>query len=220
MNTLPDNVIEKKRRILGPTGRFILKISNWNVSGEIPNYKKMVLVGVPHTAMRDAWYGLLTVLALDLKVNFFGAKWVFTRLPSPITFSKNLDRLGIPWPLGWLQKRMLVRLGGIPVYRTEAKGHITSAIEEFSKLENFVLVLTPEGGTYAVSQFRSGFYYIAKDMNIPYVPIEIDFKNRSFNIQEPHFISGTFEEESLKLEKLFEGVEGATRTFTMLREKE
>ena len=90
----------------------------------------------------------------------------------------------------------------------------------YIKLENFVLVLTPEGGTYAVSQFRSGFYYIAKDMNIPYVPIEIDFKNRSFNIQEPHFISGTFEEESLKLEKLFEGVEGATRTFTMLREKE
>ena len=89
-----------------------------------------------------------------------------------------------------------------------------------SKLENFVLVLTPEGGTYAVSQFRSGFYYIAKDMNIPYVPIEIDFKNRSFNIQEPHFVEGTFEEESLKLEKLFEGVEGATRTFTMLREKE
>ncbi len=70
MNPLPSNVIEKKRRILGPTGRFILKISNWDVNGEIPNYKKMVLVGVPHTAMRDAWYGLLTVLALDLKVNF------------------------------------------------------------------------------------------------------------------------------------------------------
>jgi 1-acyl-sn-glycerol-3-phosphate acyltransferase len=115
---------------------------------------------------------------------------------------------------------MLMRLGGIPVYRTEAKGHIKSAIEEFSKLDKFIIVLTPEGGTYAVSQFRSGFYYIAKDMNIPYVPIEIDFKNRSFNIQDPHFISGTFEEESEKLEKLFEGVEGATRKFTMLKEKE
>ena len=51
MNPLPSNVMEKKRRILGPTGRFILKISNWDVNGEIPNYKKMVLVGVPHTAM-------------------------------------------------------------------------------------------------------------------------------------------------------------------------
>ena len=220
MNPLPQDVDQKKRRLLGPTARYILKISNWEINGEIPNYNRMVLVGVPHTAMRDAWYGLLTVLALDLKASFFGAKWVFTRLPSPITFSKNLDRLGIPWPLGWLQKKMLVRLGGIPVYRTEAKGHIRSAIEEFSKLENFVLVLTPEGGTDPVSHFRSGFYFIAKDMNIPYIPIEIDFKNRSFNVKDPHFITGSFEEESLKLEKLFEGVEGATRTFTMLKERE
>jgi hypothetical protein len=220
MNPLPQNVDQKKRRLLGPTARYILKISNWEINGEIPNYNRMVLVGVPHTAMRDAWYGLLTVLALDLKASFFGAKWVFTRLPSPITFSKNLDRLGIPWPLGWLQKKMLVRLGGIPVYRTEAKGHIRSAIEEFSKLEKFVLVLTPEGGTDPVSHFRSGFYFIAKDMNIPYIPIEIDFKNRSFNVKDPHFITGSFEEESLKLEKLFEGVEGATRTFTMLKERE
>jgi hypothetical protein len=220
MNPLPQDVDQKKRRLLGPTARYILKISNWEINGEIPNYNRMVLVGVPHTAMRDAWYGLLTVLALDLKASFFGAKWVFTRLPSPITFSKNLDRLGIPWPLGWLQKKMLVRLGGIPVYRTEAKGHIRSAIEEFSKLEKFVLVLTPEGGTDPVSHFRSGFYFIAKDMNIPYIPIEIDFKNRSFNVKDPHFITGSFEEESLKLEKLFEGVEGATRTFTMLKERE
>ena len=106
MNTLPDNVIEKKRRVLGPTGRFILKISNWDVNGEIPNQPRSRGLGdvYKRQAMRDAWYGLLTVLALDLKVNFFGAKWVFTRLPSPITFSKNLDRLGIPWPLGWLQE--------------------------------------------------------------------------------------------------------------------
>ena len=67
MNSLPNNVVQKKRRFLGPTGRFILKISNWEVNGEIPNYKKMVLVGVPHTAMRDAWYGLLTVLGIRSK---------------------------------------------------------------------------------------------------------------------------------------------------------
>ena len=33
--------------------------------------EKMILIGIPHTAMRDAWYALLAVWALDLKVNFF-----------------------------------------------------------------------------------------------------------------------------------------------------
>ena len=74
----------------------------------------------------------------------------------------------------------------------------------------------PEGGTEAVEQFRSGFYYLSKGLNIPYVPVEIDFGNRRFKIQEPQEITGTFEEESEKLIKLFEGVEGATRTFKML----
>ena len=57
---------------------------------------------------------------------------------------------------------------------------------------------------------------IAKGLNIPYVPIEIDFKNRCFAIQEPKYITGTFEQESEKIASLFSGVEGATRTFKML----
>ena len=113
---IPDKIPIKKRKILGPIARFLLSKYNCSIVGKFPNRKKMILIGAPHTAHRDAWFGLLVVLSLDLRVNFFGAKWVFSRLPSPITFSKDLDRLGIPWPLGWLQKYMLVRLGGIPVH--------------------------------------------------------------------------------------------------------
>lgn len=216
MKTLPENVSQKKRKVLGPFGRFLMKLFRWEIEGNIPNVKKMILVGVPHTAMRDAWYALLAVLALDLKINFFGAAWIFTRLPSLVTISKNLDKLGIPWPFWWLQKYLLIRLGGIPVYRVNSRGLIHGAVEEFDKIDNYVLVIAPEGGTEAVEKFRSGFYYLSKGLNIPYVPVEIDFGNRRFKIQEPQEITGTFEEESEKLIKLFEGVEGATRTFKML----
>ena len=48
------------------------------------------------------------------------------------------------------------------------------------------------------------------------MPIEIDFKNRCFGIQEPKFVNGTFEQESERIAKLFDGVIGATRTFKML----
>ena len=166
--------------------------------------------------MRDAWYALLAVWALDLKINFFGAAWVFTRLPSLFTISKNLDRQGIPWPLWWLQKYLMLKLGGIPVYRVNSKGLIRGAVEEFKTIDNYILVIAPEGGVEPVKQFRSGFYYLAKGLNIPYVPIEIDFKNRCFAIQEPKYITGTFEQESEKIASLFSGVEGATRTFKML----
>ena len=71
MISIPNKVPRKKRFFLGPLSRKILKLSNWEITGEFPNYKKIILIGVPHTANRDAWYALLAVLALDLKINFF-----------------------------------------------------------------------------------------------------------------------------------------------------
>ena len=215
MIKVPEKIPQKKRIILGPLSRFLLKIFKWDITGEIPNLSKMVLIGAPHSAMRDGWYGLLAVLALDLKVTFYGASWIFTRLPSLITFSKNLDKLGIPWPLGWLQKIILIRLGGVPVYRVNSRGTIKAAIEKFSRMDNYLLLIAPEAGTELVPKFRSGFYYLAKELNIPYVPVEIDFKNRAFNIRSPENVTSSFEEESKKIISIFEGVEGATRVFTM-----
>ena len=210
---IPDKIPVKKRKILGPMARFLLSKHNWSIVGKFPNRKKMILIGAPHTAYRDAWFGLLAVLALDLKVNFFGAKWVFSRLPSPITFSRNLDRLGMPWPLGWLQKYMLVRLGGIPVHREENKGMIESAEDILKRLDSFILLLAPEGGIKHVEQFRSGFYYLAKNLNVPYVPIAFDYKNRQFKIHPYRIVSDSFEKDNQKIKYIFDGVEGHYRTF-------
>ena len=136
------------------------------------------------------------------------------------TISKNLDRLGVPWPFWWLQKYLLLKLGGIPVYRVNSKGLIYGAVEEFKKIDNYILVIAPEAGTEPVSEFRSGFYYLAKGLNIPLVPIAIDFKNRCFSIRQYYFVKGTFEEESQKLVDQFKGVQGATRVFKMLEKTE
>ena len=82
-------------------------------------------------------------------------------------------------------------------------------------MDNYLLLIAPEAGTELVPKFRSGFYYLAKELNIPYVPVEIDFKNRAFNIRHPENVTSSFEEESKKIISIFEGVEGATRVFTM-----
>ena len=210
---IPDKIPVKKRKILGPMARFLLNKHNWSIVGEIPNMKKMILIGAPHTAYRDAWFGLLAVLALDLKVKFFGAKWVFSRLPSPITFSRNLDHLGMPWPLGWLQKYMLVRLGGIPVHREENKGMIESVKDILKRLDSFILLLAPEGGIERVENFRSGFYYLAKNLDVPYVPIAFDYKNRQFKIYPFKKVSDSFEKDNQEIKYIFDGVEGRYRTF-------
>ena len=69
-----EKLAKKHRKILGPLGRLLLKVFRWEIKGKIPDLEKMILIGIPHTAMRDAWYALLAVWALDLKVNFFQGK--------------------------------------------------------------------------------------------------------------------------------------------------
>ena len=66
----PNHYHKKRRRILGPIARFLLKREKWTIIGEIPNINRMVLIGAPHTAYRDAWFALLAVLSLDIKVKF------------------------------------------------------------------------------------------------------------------------------------------------------
>lgn len=209
----PNHYHKKRRRILGPIARLLLKREKWTIIGEIPNINRMVLIGAPHTAYRDAWFALLAVLSLDIKVKFFGARWIFSRLPSPIHFSKNLDRQGIPWPFGWLQKYFLLRLGGIPVFREENKGLIESVSEVLEGLNSFILCVAPEGGLKHVDTLRSGYYYISKKLDIPCVPIEIDFENRRFKIHKPREVLDTFEEDSLAVQKIFDGIVGYKRIF-------
>ena len=213
LKDIHNQIPQKRRKILGPLARALLKKQRWKIIGEIPNINKMVLIGAPHTAYRDAWFGLLAILSLDIKVKFFGAKWMFTRLPSPIHFSKNLDRQGIPWPFGWLQKYLILRLGGIPVFREVRKGLINSATTTLKELDSFILCIAPEGGLKHVETLKSGYYYISKELDIPYVPIEMDFKNKRFKIHKPRKVLDTFEKDSLEVKKIFDGVVGCKRTF-------
>ena len=103
----------------------------------------------------------------------------------------------------------------MPVYRVNSRGTIKGAIEEFSKIDNYLLLIAPEAGTEVAHKFRSGFYYLAKELDIPYVPVEIDFKNRAFNIRNPERVASNFEDESKKVINIIEGVQGATRVFSM-----
>ena len=45
MISTTDNIAQKKRKVLGPLGRFLLKIFRWEIKGKIPNLAKMILIG-------------------------------------------------------------------------------------------------------------------------------------------------------------------------------
>ena len=45
MISATDKIAKKKRKVLGPLGRFLLKIFRWEIKGKIPDLEKMILIG-------------------------------------------------------------------------------------------------------------------------------------------------------------------------------
>ena len=203
------------RKILSLIANGLLRLSNWRINGNIPDFPKVIAIGAPHSAYIDAYYVLLAVLALDVKVKFLAAQWVFSHLP--ISSQKNdkddLDNFGVRWPFGWLQRIIVKRLGGIPVTRTRSTGLVNSLIERLQKMNHFVLMLAPEGGMLPQKSFKTGFYIISKNLDVPILPIQFDYENRCFNLLKPYFLTGNVENDMKELRKLFHGIKGKNHTF-------
>ena len=95
----------KIRKFLGPLGRSILKIINWDVIGNLPDKKRIIIASAPHSSTFDAIYAFFVCLALDVKFYFLGSVSMFTRLVVPLPFKKNPDKLGVPHPFGKIQNK-------------------------------------------------------------------------------------------------------------------
>ncbi|MGV9181869.1 1-acyl-sn-glycerol-3-phosphate acyltransferase [Arcanobacterium canis] len=132
-------------------------VSRWTFVHE-PLPEKAIVIGAPHTSV---WDGILMAVAFwDLKRDFkFLVKDSLMRGPiSPL----------IKW------------VGGMGVDRSHPQGMVGAAVEQAKKTDGFTLIIAPEGTRSERAYWRSGFYHIALDANIPVVLGFIDAKTRTY----------------------------------------
>ena len=203
----------KIRKILGPLGRLVLKIINWDVVGNLPDKKRIIIASAPHSSTFDAIYAYFVCLALDVKFYFLGSVSMFTRIVVPLPFKKNPDKLGIPHPFGKLQNRVLLNFGGIPVWRAKSKGVTQQVIDQLQTKEKFVLYLTVEGEMKTNSTIKSGFHYIGKALDATVVPTKIDYRNRKFELMGELPLTDSVEDDKNALMEYYHLVEGRNKVF-------
>ena len=210
---ITNNHPTKKRKILGPIGRFVLKLVNWKIVGILPDKKRIIIASAPHSSTFDAIYAYFVCLAVDLKFYFLGSVSMFTRIVVPLPFKKNPDKLGIPHPFGKIQNRRLLEFGGIPVWRTKSTGVTKQIIEQLKTKDNFILYLTVEGEMKSNGIIKSGFHYIGKELNATVVPTKIDYKNRRFELMDEYKLTDSVENDKIALMNIYHLVEGRNKTF-------
>ena len=122
----------------------------------MPNTPKFVAIVAPHTSNWDFLIGIAAKWALGFDAHFWGK-----------------DTLFIP-PLGWFMRAN----GGIPVDRSNSSKVVDMTIEGFLTHERFALALAPEGTRKKVSQWRSGFWHVAKGANVPICCVAFDYSRK------------------------------------------
>ena len=165
---------------------FILRVFGWKITGYRPEMNKILYIGAPHTSGWDFILGLLVRSAWKLNINFVGKHNLFKP------------------PFGFIFRA----LGGYPVDRSK-RGNLTDQIAQiFKNVDQFAIMIAPEGTRKKVTSLKSGFYYIAKMAEVPIVMIAINGKDKEVNFSKPHFAHSTWEEEEAFVMDHYKGIEG------------
>ena len=211
--TVHHKTARKKRFLLKFLAPKLLKLSGFEIKGAFPDNERVVLIAVPHTSFYDMYIMFLMVYTLGVDINYLAAKWIFTRIASPIRFYTDPDRQGIPWPLGLIQKKLFIKSGGIPVVRSRNENQVPMIITELNKKKGFNLVIAPEGGITKNNTLRLGFIPIATELNADVVPIQVDYQNKVFNFLPPIDQNKDKDQLIKKLMESFHGVVGKNKTY-------
>lgn len=169
---------------------MILNLLGFTIVGEYPReLKKMIVIAAPHTSYWDFPLGLLVRSKMKIKVKFVGKASLFKP------------------PLGWIMKR----LGGVAVDRSKRNNFVDSVVEVFNKKEALTILFAPEGTRDKVQKFKTGFYYIAKQAEVPILPIVFDFGNKEVRWLDLVYPSSDSEKDIKHIESLYKGVIGYSK---------
>lgn len=170
--------------------RWLLRLFGWQVVFEgLPGPKGVIIV-YPHTSNWDFVIGILCVWAIGVPLKFWAKEGLFT----------GLSR----FTLGPLMRRW----GAIALNRFERNGVIDKTVAQMQQAEFFWLALSPEGTRSYTDHWKSGFYQLALQAQVPLGLAALDFGKRVLTLKTFVMLSGSPEQDLRQIQAYYAQVEG------------
>lgn len=161
------------------------KISGWHVPKAFPDsLRQYVLVVAPHTSNIDFFVGIAARRILKINVKYIAKKELFV------------------FPV----KNLLLNLGGFPVDRSKKASLVDQMVENFRTIDDFAITVTPEGTRSRVGKWKTGFYHIALNANVPIVMVGFDYQKKWVVLSEPLQLSGDRDRDFSRMHLFFEKI--------------
>jgi len=163
--------------------KLYFKLTGWKTVGAIPSsVKKCIIVGAPHTSNWDFIYARIALYIYGYKIRYLIKDSV---LKNPIA--------------SWFFRVT----GAIPVNRSKSN-NLTGELAELLKNEDMLyLAIPPEGTRKRVKRWKTGFYRVAIDCNIPIALAFLDYKNKQAGFMKIFYPSGNMIEDFKVIESFY-----------------
>jgi 1-acyl-sn-glycerol-3-phosphate acyltransferase len=135
-----------------------LKLTGWRVEGALPAHAaRSVLIAAPHTSNWDLPYTLMVAFALRLNIRWMGKQGLFRA------------------PFGGVMRW----LGGIAVNREQSTNLVAASAQAIREADGpLQLIVPPEGTRSKTRYWKTGFYYIAREAQVPIVMAYMDYAHK------------------------------------------
>lgn len=137
--------------------RVFWALSRYRFRSVQPPAEAAVLIGAPHTSNWDFAFMLAIAWSHGISPRWLGKHTLFKP------------------PFGWVMHA----LGGIPVDRAHPGNLVGNLVARVRSGQRFYLVVTPEGTRGRRTHWKSGFYRIARDADLPVVLGFVDSATRT-----------------------------------------
>jgi 1-acyl-sn-glycerol-3-phosphate acyltransferase len=146
--------------------RWLLRFFGWQVEFHgLPGPRGIAIV-YPHTSNWDFVIGLLAKWAIRVPIRFVGKETLFRGLTGA-----TVGRLMYLW-------------GGRPVDRHRSRGAVAQLAALMRSEDGFWLALSPEGTRGFRPYLRSGFYHLARQLDLPVGLAFIDYARKRIGVTE------------------------------------
>ena len=171
--------------------RFLLGLIGWRVMFEGFPARQGVAIVYPHTSNWD-----FPVMVL--------VKWT-TGIQACFWAKDSLFRVPVFGP--WLRF-----LGGVPIDRRSSRGVVGSMVDHIVRCKDeeryFWLGLSPEGTRKLTAGWRSGFYQVAHQADVPLALIRLDYGQKEVRVDSFIRLTGDVTADYARLMRQFDGVVG------------
>ena len=165
--------------------RSALRLAGWRVQFDGLPRRQGVLIVYPHTSNWDFVIGVLAKWAMGMPLAFWGKHTLF----------------GLPLFGRWLRW-----IGGLPVDRHNPTGAVADMVERFAQAratDAFLwLALSPEGTRSYRDSWRSGFYQVATQADVPLALAFFDYAARVVGVDSFIRLSGDSERDMAAIEQV------------------